>query len=88
MNSEELPQGSDSSDEDYVPESKQEVLSEVDSDGDSEDPLSDCEDQPRNKRTKRIKKGKQVKKKSKVEDNETNEPKLETCPIDEKKKSR
>lgn len=39
-----FPEDSDSSDEDYVPTGPAEVPSEVDSDGDPEDPLSESED--------------------------------------------
>lgn len=40
-----LPEDSDSSDEDYIPGAKPEdQVSEVESDGDPEDPLSDAED--------------------------------------------
>nr|CAH7731172.1 unnamed protein product [Callosobruchus chinensis] len=60
MNAEDLPDDSDSSDEDYVPDEKQEAVSEVESDGDPEDILSDSEDLK--KKTKRRKKCKAKKK--------------------------
>lgn len=55
MNIADLPDDSDTSDEDYVPgEKPEEVVSEVDSDGDPEDPLSDTEDfGKRNKKRKK-----------------------------------
>nr|CAI5819964.1 unnamed protein product [Callosobruchus analis] len=56
MNAEDLPDDSDSSDEDYVPDEKQEAVSEVESDGDPEDNLSDSEDlKKRKNRRKRCK---------------------------------
>lgn len=55
MNVHELAEDSETSDEDYIPGAKpEEVVSEVDSDGDSEEPLSDSEDTPKKKR-RRIK---------------------------------
>jgi hypothetical protein len=55
MDISELPEDSDTSDEDYLPEKKpEEVVSEVDSDGDPEDDLvgnEDAVEKPR-KRTK------------------------------------
>lgn len=67
MNIADLPEDSDTSDEDYVPgEKPEEVVSEVESDGDPEDPLSDTEDL--GKRTKkRKKKGVKSRKKQKVD---------------------
>lgn len=45
MNIADLPDDSDTSDEDYIPGGKpEEAVSEVESDGDPEDPLSDTED--------------------------------------------
>lgn len=68
MNSVEYPEDSDSSDEDYVPENApKEVVSEVESDGDAEDPLSDKEDLGTRGSTKRRKKGSKAKKKLKKE---------------------
>ncbi|CAH2002761.1 unnamed protein product [Acanthoscelides obtectus] len=60
MNTEDFPDESDSSDEDYIPDEKQEVVSEVESDGDPEDNFSDPEDLKKN--TKGRKKGKTKKK--------------------------
>ncbi|VEN57162.1 unnamed protein product [Callosobruchus maculatus] len=68
MNAEDLPDDSDSSDEDYVPDEKQEAVSEVESDGDPEDILSDSEDLK--KGTKRRKKYK-TKKKGTVKNEES-----------------
>lgn len=66
MNIADLPDDSDTSDEDYVPGSKpEEVVSEVESDGDPEDPLSDSESA--NKGTKRRKRKHGTKKKMKSE---------------------
>lgn len=49
-----LPDVSDSSDEDYDPGIKEEEVSEVDSDGDEEEPLSENEaSKPKSKRTKK-----------------------------------
>lgn len=49
-----LPDVSDSSDEDYDPGIKEEEVSEVDSDGDEEEPLSDNEaSKPKSERTKK-----------------------------------
>lgn len=75
MNIEEFPEESDSSDEDYVPGAKPEdQVSEVESDGDPEEPLSDAEhDAKTNSRRgkKRRKRGDRAKKKSKsIEDDE------------------
>lgn len=53
MNNVDLPDDSDSSDEDYVPAGSNEVLSEVDSDGDPEDPISDSEKVDVGKRRKK-----------------------------------
>lgn len=66
MNTEEYLEDSDSSDDDYVPDSKvEDAVSEVESDGDPEDQLSGSDDESTKgrKRTKRVKK---AKKKSKV----------------------
>lgn len=53
MNIEDLPEDSDTSDDDYVPAGKEDV-SEIESDGDPEEPLSDSEEsKSRNKRTKK-----------------------------------
>lgn len=66
MNNLEYPDESDSSDEDYVPEkAPAEVVSEVESEGDDEDPLSDKEDLGIRTNTKRKKKGAKSRKKSK-----------------------
>lgn len=62
MNVEEFPEDSDTSDEEYIPGAKpEEVVSEVDSDGEPEDPLSDSEASPKKKRRK-TKKGARSKK--------------------------
>lgn len=67
MNAEEFPEDSDSSDEDYVPGSKpEEVVSEVDSDGDPEDPLSETEDLGTRNQKRRKKTGKSRRKKTKT----------------------
>lgn len=62
MNIENLLEDSDSSDEDYIPAEKEDV-SEVESDGDPEEPLSDSEDS-KNKGKKRRK----TKRKKKIKD--------------------
>lgn len=73
MNIEDLAEDSDTSDEDYVPGGKQEdVPSEVDSDGDSEDPLSDAEDVGK-RGVKRKKKGAKSRKKQKNESQQSGE---------------
>lgn len=65
MNIEDLPDESDSSDEDYVPVVKpDEQVSEVDSDGDPEDPLSDAENTTKIKGKKRRKQSNHGRKKS------------------------
>lgn len=65
MNIEDLPDESDSSDEDYVPGVKpDEQVSEVESDGDPEDPLSDAENTAKTKGKKRRKQPNQGRKKS------------------------
>lgn len=65
MNIADLPEDSDTSDEDYVPGGKpEEVVSEVDSDGDPEDPLSESEESvkaPKKRRKKTTKSRKKVK---------------------------
>ncbi|KAF7281065.1 yeti [Rhynchophorus ferrugineus] len=89
MNIEELPQDSDSSDEDYVPEGKNEVLSEIESDGESEDPLSDCDEESKSSGLKRSKKGKRNKKKIKIEqkyDSVEKQTEKEPCNEEDKKK--
>lgn len=71
MNIEDLADESDSSDEDYVPGAKpEEQVSEVESDGDPEDPLSDAEDgdgkKNGNKGKKRRKRSNQIRKRTKA----------------------
>lgn len=66
MNVEDLPDETDSSDEEYVPGGKpEEQVSEVESDGDPEDPLSDPEEDN----------GKTVSSKGKKRRKRTNQPK-------------
>ncbi|GJQ76960.1 putative craniofacial development protein [Trypoxylus dichotomus] len=68
MNSLEYPDDSDSSDEDYIPESvPADVVSEVDSEGDVEDPLSDKEELGARSCSKRKKKTLKSRKKLKKE---------------------
>lgn len=81
MNIEELPDESDSSDEDYVPGAKpEEQVSEVESDGDPEDPLSDAEDTSKatnsSKGKKRRKRSNQARKKTKTTTENTEESML------------
>lgn len=65
-----LPDESDSSDEDYDPGIKVDEVSEVESDGEPEEPLSDCEQNKKSKSKKR-KKGKlKAKKDTKIKLNE------------------
>lgn len=69
MNNLEFPEESDSSDEDYVPVVPNEVLSEVESDGDPEEGLSDSE----NGNAKKVKKkGKSRKRKKEIVADEGN----------------
>lgn len=61
MNIEDLPDDSDTSDEDYVPNIKEDIPSEVDSDGELEERLSDSETsekrgQNRKKKSSKVKK--------------------------------
>nr|XP_023026671.1 craniofacial development protein 1 [Leptinotarsa decemlineata] len=58
MNNADFNDESDSSDEDYIPQGKlEEVLSEVDSDGDPEDPISESEESTsRNRKRKKLNK--------------------------------
>ncbi|KAK9882377.1 hypothetical protein WA026_020899 [Henosepilachna vigintioctopunctata] len=75
MNTHDFDDDSDTSDEDYIPITKSEdVVSEVDSDGEVEEPLSDSEFSPNNKRRKaeRSSKSKRLK-------NELNEKDSEKC---------
>ncbi|XP_045462649.1 craniofacial development protein 1 [Harmonia axyridis] len=73
MNVEEFPEDSDTSDEEYIPGAKpEEVVSEVDSDGEPEDPLSDSEASPKKKRRK-TKKGARSKKLKKESTNSGDE---------------
>lgn len=66
MNTVEYPEDSDSSDEDYIPENTSaEVVSEVDSEGVDEDPLSDKEDLGARNSSKRKKKTSKSRKKLK-----------------------
>lgn len=68
----ELPDVSDSSDEDYDPGIKEEEVSEIESDGDEEEPLSGSEETK--SKTKRTKKGKtKAKKRAPKEVNESGE---------------
>lgn len=80
MNIDDLPDESDSSDEDYVPGAKPEdQVSEVESDGDPEDPLSDTENTTKtngSKGKKRRKRTNQAKKRSKVTEESLEESKL------------
>lgn len=71
MNIDDLPEDSDSSDEDYVPGAKpEEQVSEVESDGDPEDPLSDTENgTPSSKGKKRKKQTKSARKRNKTSEN-------------------
>lgn len=72
IQNDDLPDVSDSSDEDYDPGIKEEEVSEVESDGDEEEPLSDSEASKR--KSKRTKKGKtKIKKRAPKEINESSE---------------
>lgn len=62
MNIQDLPDESDTSDEDYDPGLKEDVVSEVESDGDPEEPLSDNEETTF--KSKKRRKGKRKAKKS------------------------
>lgn len=63
MNIADLPDDSDTSDEDYVPGGKpEEVVSEVESDGDPEEPLSDTDDLDTRTKKRKKKTGKSKKK--------------------------
>ncbi|KAL3284816.1 hypothetical protein HHI36_018955 [Cryptolaemus montrouzieri] len=91
MDINEYADDSDTSDEDYIPGNKpEEVVSEVDSDGDVEEPLSDTEFSPKKKRG-RTKKGSRAKKlrteSDKQNEDETEEQKLKDKQLtDEEKK--
>lgn len=81
MNKIEFPEDSDSSDDDYVPVTSNEVLSEVESDGEPEEPLSDSEN-PNHKQSKR-RKTKSRKRKAEVEGNCSKETKKDETPKQE-----
>ncbi|XP_066257629.1 craniofacial development protein 1 isoform X3 [Euwallacea similis] len=89
MNQEEFPEDSDSSDEDYVPDSKvEDAVSEEESDGIAEDHLSgsdsECKGKKRSKKTKKAPK----KKKVAIETNiEPSEQKMVVNAVDDKKKA-
>lgn len=89
MNNVDLPDDSESSDEDYVPEGPKEMPSEEEEDGDQEDPLTDTEDGD-GKGKKRKKKGQTRRKKvAKVEipdeEDVDEKPKSELTEEDKKK---
>ncbi|XP_044755240.1 craniofacial development protein 1 [Coccinella septempunctata] len=91
MNVDEFPEDSDTSDEDYIPTAKpEEVVSEVDSDGDPEDPLSDSEGSPKKKRrkTNKTSKSKKLRKEAPNPDDEEIEEnsKINELTEEEKKK--
>lgn len=88
MDQNEFPEDSDTSDEDYNPEKKpEEVVSEIDSDGDPEDVLSDCENETNGKRKKNTTKIRKKNKKLKDDKVKTEEDKpVESLTEDEKKK--
>lgn len=66
MNADEFLEDSDSSDEDYVPDTKvEEAPSEEESDGDQEDALSGSDSESKSKGKKRLKTDKRKKKKAK-----------------------
>lgn len=69
MNIEDFADGSDSSDEDYVPDTHAALPSEEESDGDVEDELGDSGNAP-TKGRKRRKKGSSKKKKAKHDNTE------------------
>jgi len=87
MNTADLPDDSDSSDEDYVPEgTNAELPSEEESDGDVEDPLLDQEDVSKHG-TKR-KKGRRAKKKRRTATEDTREePPKEKAKSEQDKKN-
>lgn len=64
MNIEDLPDDSDTSDDDYIPNTKEDIPSEVDSDGEPEELLSDSENSEK-RGQKRKKKSSKIKKKPK-----------------------
>lgn len=69
MNSQDdLPDESDTSDEDYNPAAKEDDVSEIESDGDPEEPYSDCEENTTNTRKRKTSNSKT--KKSKCNSNE------------------
>lgn len=80
MNADEFPEDSDSSDEDYVPESKvEEPPSEEDSEGDQEDVLSGSDSESKSKGKKRSKTDKRKKKKAKGNAPSEGKPIFEPC---------
>ncbi|EFA00183.1 craniofacial development protein 1 [Tribolium castaneum] len=70
MDPEELPENSDSSDEDYVPDKKEENVSEVESDGDPESDFSDSENVSGKAKKRRKQSSKPRKKQKPIEEEE------------------
>ncbi|XP_044270890.1 craniofacial development protein 1 [Tribolium madens] len=87
MDPEELPENSDSSDEDYVPDKKEENVSEVESDGDPESDLSDSENVSA-KAKKRTKHSSKARKKQKPIEEEVVTTKSESKQVTEEEKKK